>query len=215
MVQCVAVEPPVYRVLPEHLLSNSYDFVVRPTVLAGRTMAGVVTRHAIPKTCCPLFLGAFAGHLRTEAEIEQKIRGYMARHKVERAAATACAVAYNLTLAHYQPGFDLDPTDEDGRLLPDFQGCIVNFVNEAPPGRPIKVTFVFNTPRQRYELWLMHGARSGEELFTYYGPLYERGYPINWRAASRIQPGIIPAESVLLIEERGTSPLVKEEFDVT
>ena len=198
-----APQSPLYRVFDPQVMSNAHDFDVRPTTHGDRRMLGVFAKRAIDMAECPVFVGVFAGYVRTEQEIEHKITRYMERHQVSRKTAIMRAACYNLTLVHYNVGCDLDPSDEEGALLPEFASCIANYVNEPPPDRAAKVTLVFNELRRRYELWLLDQVGQGEEIFTFYGFEYEREYPINMTACNEVQPRLIQQTSAFVLDERG------------
>ena len=195
--------PRIYRTFLPEVVSNTHDFDVRAVVLGGRRMRGVFARRRISAAECSLFMGLYPGRRMTSEANALKVAGYAARHGVDRLSAARKTVVYTLSLAQSDPGHVLDPTNADGELCPEFVPCIVCYVNEPPPGQVAKAAFVYNRPRQRYEVWLLQPADAGEELYLYYGPNYLRNYPIDSSACDDRLARYIPLESVFRPDPRG------------
>ena len=186
----------VYRVFPPEVVSNTHDFEVRPVLHNRQWMRGVFARRSIPAADCSLFMGTYPGLRMSREESAQKITRYVARYGVDRQVAIRQTVAYTLSLRDRDPGYVLDPTDEDGNLLPEFIPYLVCYINEPPPGCPCKAAFVYNQPRKRYEIWLLQAVQQEEEVFLYYGSHYVRDYPINTLVMNGKISHFIPTDGI-------------------
>ena len=192
-----------YRTFPSEVVSNSHDFEVRWVAHNDRRMRGVFARRSIPTPECSLFMGSYPGHRVSKEENTRKVARYESGHGVDRLTAVRQTVAYTLSLRDHDPGYVLDPTDEEGKLLAEFTPYLVCYINEPPPGCPSKATFVYNQPRQRYEVWLLQPVEQDEEVYLYYGKNYIRDYPINSAAADGKFAHFIPADSTFKPDMRG------------
>ncbi len=195
-----------YRVFPSEVVSNTHDFEVRPVVHNHRRMRGVFARRAIAASECSLYVGAYPGYRKKRENNTIKVASYSKQHKVDERTAIRKVVAYCFSLRNVDPGYVLDPTDEQGNLLPEFIPYIACYVNEPPPDSPTKTAYVYNRPRQRYEVWLLHAVAQDEEVFVYYGGQYLRDYPINPDGRDEHFCHFIPAESILKPDRRGIPP---------
>jgi hypothetical protein len=166
-------------------------------------MRGVFARRRIETVDSIVFIGIYPGRRKSQAAMEQKAARYAVRHAVDTRMAARRTNAYVLSLARFNPGYDLDPTDEDGELLPEFAPGIVCYLNENPPGGVPKASFVYNLPRCRYEVWLQEGVEQDEEIFLYYGNQYFRDYPVDAEAAESRYYYIIPEGSAFTPDPRG------------
>ena len=197
----------VYRAFPPEVVSNTLDFDVRWIVHNARRMRGVFARRRIGIAECSLYVGLYPGYRKSKEEIANKFTSYAARHFVDEHTAIRKTCAYNLSLERVDPGYRLDPTDDEGTLLSEFSSCIVCYINESPPESSPQAAFVYNWPRQRYEVWLLNTVEQDEEIFLYYGKYYLRDYPFNTTCDNRIFH-IIPVDSVFAPDRRGVpSPL--------
>ncbi len=185
------------------MISNTFDFEVRLVIHNGRRMRGVFARRGIETGETPAFIGVYPGRRKNETEMERKAAQYAARHGVDLRTASRKTNAYVLSLERVDPGYSLDPTGEDGELLPEYAAGIVCYLNENPPGCVPKATFVYNLPRSRYEVWLQQEAAQDEEIFLFYGKQYFRDYPVDIEAGESRYYYLIPAESVLAEDPRG------------
>jgi hypothetical protein len=198
----------VYRAFPPGVVSNTHDFEVRWVAHNDRRMRGVFARRRIAAPECSLFIGVYPGHRKSRQEIRNKFTSYSDRHLVDEHTAILRSCAYNLSLDRVDPGYRLDPTDEDGALLPEFTASVVCYINESPPGAAPQAAFVYNQPRLRYEVWLLHAVERDEEIFLYYGKHYLREYPFNNTGADHLFH-IIPVDCVLEPDPRGVpAPLL-------
>jgi len=152
-----------------------------------RPMRGVVSRRSIAPSELPVFVGAYEGHLRSAAEIEEKVEDYRRRHGVQGPLAYTRATGYNLGIG--DQGEELDPTDADGVILPQFEGHFALYVNEPSPGLSQNAALGHNPDTGRPELWLLRPLQAGEEVLAAYGGEYERDYEVEWPEIS------IPASS--------------------
>jgi len=193
----------VYRVFPPEVASNSHDFEVRRVAHNDRRMRGVFARRSISPAECSLFMGTYPGHRMSKEENALKVAHYAAQHRVDHQAAVRQTVAYTLSLREHDLGYVLDPTDEQGTLLPEFIPYLVCYINEPPPGCPCKAVFVFNQPRNRYEIWLLQAVQQDEEVYLYYGKHYVRDYPISAGANDGMFSHFIPADSIFKPDLRG------------
>jgi len=74
----------------------------------------------------------------------------------------------------------LDPTDDNGDLMPEFEDRFLGlFANEPPPGTPVNAAFAFCPRRRAIEIWTLHPVATGQEIFVFYGSGYERPYLIS------------------------------------
>ena len=124
-------------------------------------------------------MGTYPGYRKKKEEIARKVANYVAHNSVDYLTGVRKTVAYALSLREHDPGYVLDPTDDDGDLYPEFENYLVGYINEPPPKFPSKAAFVFNLPRQRYEVWLLKAIEKDEEVYLFYGKNYFRDYPIN------------------------------------
>jgi hypothetical protein len=193
----------VYRTFLPEVVSNTHDFDVRWVVHNGRRMRGVFARRSISTPECSLYMGAYPGYRRKKEESALKVAGYVAEHDVDHLTAVRKTIAYTLSLRDRDPGYVLDPTDEKGELLPEFIPYLVCYINEPPPGFTSKAAFVYNMPRQRYEVWLLQAVNQDEEVYLYYGKHYVRDYPVNPGASDDRYSHFIPTESVFRLDQRG------------
>jgi len=192
-----------YRAFPPEVISNTHDFDVRWVIHNNRCMRGVFARRPISLTECALFIGVYPGHRRSAEEMDTKASHYATCHLVDVETAKRATSAYVLSLKRYDPGYVLDPGGEEGDLLPEFAPGIVLFLNENPPGSVPKASFVYNIPRQRYEVWLQQAVERDEEIFLFYGSQYFRDYPVDAEAGQDRYYYLIPAESVFMPDRRG------------
>jgi hypothetical protein len=192
----------VYRAFPSEVVSNTHDFEVRWVVHNDRRMHAVFARRRIASTECSLFVGTYPGYRKSTEEIRNKFTSYADRHFVDDQTAIRRTCAYNLSLERVDPGFRLDPTDEEGALLPEFSSSIVSYINESPPGFLPQAAFVYNRPRRRYEVWLLHEVGQDEEVFLYYGKYYLRDYSFNTTCDDHVFH-VIPAYGTLVPDPRG------------
>jgi hypothetical protein len=197
---------PPYRVFPTEVVSNTFDFDVRPVTHNGRRMRGVFARRQIRDGECAVFIGAYPGIRRSEKEHAEKTARYAARRGADPQAAKRKIAAYVLSLKRPDPGFVLDPTDEEGELRPEFAGGIVLYLNENPPGAVPKASFVWNAPRNRYEVWLRQAAAQDEEIYLYYGRSYSRDYPVDAGLGEDPKYYLIPEGSAFREDPRGIPP---------
>jgi hypothetical protein len=195
-----------YRVFPPDVVSNTFDFEARWVIHHGRRMRGVFARRRIDLAESVVFIGIYPGRRKSQTEIEQKAARYSVRHAVDERMAARKTNAYLLSLERVEPGYDLDPTDEDGELLPEFASGIVCYINENPPGSVPKASFVYNLPRSRYEVWLQQGVEQDEEIFLYYGNRYFRDYPVDAEAGESRYYYLIPEGSAFTPDPRGIPP---------
>ena len=193
----------VYRTFPPEVVSNTHDFDVRRVVHNGRHMRGVFARRTIGVPECSLYMGVYPGYRIRKEESELKVAHYAAQHAVDRRTAIRKVVAYTLSLREKDPGYVLDPTDEEGNLVPEFIPYLVCYINEPPPECPAKAAFVYNQPRQRYEVWLLQGVEQDEEVYLYYGRQYVRDYPFNPNGKDEQFSHYIPSESIFNLDRRG------------
>jgi hypothetical protein len=198
-----------YRVFPPDVISNTFDFDVRQVTHNSRSMFGVFARRQIRDSECAVFLGVYPGKRRSEKEQDEKAARYAERHGVEWNAAKRRMAAYVLSLKRPDPGYVLDPTDEEGGLAPEYAAGIVLYVNENPPGAAPKASFVWNAPRSRYEVWLREAAAQDEEIYLYYGSRYFRDYPVDEELGKDEYYYNIPAESVFIEDPRGIPPALQ------
>ena len=192
-----------YHVFPIEVVSNTFDFDVRRVMHNGQPMRGVFSRRAIAPEECPLYIGAYPGYRKHRTELDNKASRFAARFSLEPKAAIQHMSTYLLSLQRYLPGYALDPTDENGKLLPEFKPFIVSYLNEPPPGFKQKAVFVYNQARQRYEVWLFQPVEQAEEVFLYYGKRYLRNYSIETTAIEDRFAYYIPAASSYLPDPRG------------
>jgi hypothetical protein len=198
-----------YRAFAPEVISNTFDFDVRWVLHNGRRMRGVFARRQIRDSECAVFIGVYPGIRRSEKEHAEKTARFAERHDVDLDAAKRRMAAYVLSLKRPDPGFVLDPTDAEGVLLPEFSTSLALLVNENPPGAVPKASFVWNSPRNRYEVWLRQAAAQDEEIHLYYGSQYFRDYPVDAEAANTRFYYLIPAESVFTDDPRGIpEPLI-------
>jgi|WetSurMetagenome_2_1015567.scaffolds.fasta_scaffold532545_2 hypothetical protein len=192
-----------YRVFPIEVVSNTFDFDVRRVMHNTQQMRGVFSRRVIGPAEVPIYIGAYPGYRKHRPEMESKTSRFAARYLMEEKAAVQQISAYLLSLQRYDPGCVLDPTDEDGKLLPEFKPYIVSYLNEPPPGFKQKAVFVYNQARQRYEVWLIQPVEPDEEVYLYYGKRYLRNYSIETNAIEAQFAYFIPAASNYLPDPRG------------
>jgi hypothetical protein len=202
-------EPNIYRTFPPEIVSNTFDFDVRWMIHNGHWMRGVFARRSIDASECSLFMGSYPGCRKSREENALKVERYAARHGVDQRTAILKTVAYSLSLRKIDPGYILDPTDEEGELLPECIPYLGLYINEPPPGHPSKAAFVYNQPRQRYEVWLLQMVEQDEEIYLYYGSKYVRDYPINPHAYDDRFSHYIPMESIFRPDRRGLPPLLQ------
>jgi hypothetical protein len=196
----------VYRAFPVEVVSNPFDFEVRLTILNNRLMHGLFSTRGIEANECPLFIGVYPGYRRTIKELTAKSRRISDRAFQEKHPAVQCATPYAFWLGSYDPGYVLDPTDEDGELLPEFAPFIVSYAHEPPPKIHQTAAFVYDRPRQRYEVWLMNPVERDEEVFLYYGNHYLRDYPINLNSTENPFAYYIPEASIFKDDPRCVPP---------
>lgn len=201
-------ERPTYRMFQPEVTSNTLDFFVGWVCHHGRRMRGVFTRHGIPARDCPLFIGVYPGVMKNHADHHSKVVAYARLHAVDERTATRRVSAYSLSTSRHFPGCLLDPTDEQGILFPSFRSFLAGYLNEPPVNHQPKAAFVFNQPRQRYEVWLMKPVDEAEEIFIYYGEQYPRDYPIDTASTREHVSFRIPAESLLSLDLRGNPHLL-------
>lgn len=206
----------VYRTFPPEVASNSHDFEVRWVTHSGRRMRGIFARRTIGAAECSLFMGTYPGLRMSKEENACKVARYAAQYGVDHQTAVRQTVAYTLSLRDHDPGYVLDPTDEEGTLLPEFVPYLVCYINEPPPEYPCKAAFVFNQPRNRYEIWLLKPVTQNEEVYLDYGKHYVRDYPINTGANDGMFSHFIPVDSIFKPDLRGIpAPLQVPEMDVS
>lgn len=193
----------VYRTFPPEVVSNTHDFDVRWVVHNGQRMRGVFARRLITASECSLYMGAYPGYRMKKEDNALKVTRYAAQHSVDHLTAVRQTVVYTLSLRDHDPGYVLDPTDDNGNLLLEFIPYLVCYINEPPPGQPAKAAFVYNQPRQRYEVWLLQAVEQDEEVFLYYGKHYVRDYPINPSVKDELFSHFIPLESTFNPDQRG------------
>ena len=193
----------VYRIFPPEVVSNTHDFDVRWVVHNGQRMRGVFARRTIAAPECSLYMGIYPGHRMRKEESALKVARYAVQHGMDQRTATRKVVTYTLSLREKDPGYVLDPTDEEGNLIPEFIPYLVCYINEPPPEWPAKAAFVYNQPRQRYEVWLLQAVEQDEEVYLYYGRHYLRNYPINSNACDGRFSHFSPLESVFNLDRRG------------
>jgi hypothetical protein len=193
----------IYRIFPPEVVSNSHDFEVRQVVHNDRCMRGVFAKRSIAVSECSLFMGSYPGYRRSKEESALKVARYADRHSVEKLTAIQKTGAYTLSLRDHDPGYVLDPTDDNGELLPKFIPYLVCYINEPPPGFTAKAAFVYNQPYLRYEVWLLQTVEQDEEVHLYYGKYYIRDYPINPGIGDERFAHFIPNESVFHPDRRG------------
>ena len=157
-------------------VSNVDDFTVAAVCHGGRTMQGVISRRVVRDEDLPLFVGVYTGYLRTAAEVDAKVASYRSRHGVVGPIAYARATGYNLCAD--EDGGELDPTDPDGSVLPEFAHHVALFVNEPSPSQRTNAVLGLNESTGRLELWLCEPVDAGEEVLTWYGDDYERDYDV-------------------------------------
>jgi hypothetical protein len=202
----------IYRVFPPEVASNTLDFNVRRVIHNGTPMRGVFAERRIDVSECSMYVGLYPGYRKSKEEIANKVTRYAAHHFVDEQIAIRKTCAYNLSLERHDPGYRLDPTDEEGDLLPEFASFLVCYINEPPQEHLPKATFVYNQPRQRYEVWLLQAVERDEEVYLYYGKHYLRDYPLNSACDGRFLH-YIPGESVLAPDRRGIpAPLQVPEY---
>jgi hypothetical protein len=156
------------------LNSNHNDFALSEVTKSGRTMLGLVARRAIGPDEVPVFVGAYAGYRRSADEIERKVQAYKERHLVDGPIAYTRATGYNLCIG--EQGDELDPSDLDGLILPEFANYLALYANEPSPGQFPNAVLVANPETSHPELWLCAPVAVGEEVLTQYGDEYERDY---------------------------------------
>ena len=203
----------IYRTFSPEVVSNSHDFDVRWVMHNGRRMRGVFARRSIGARECSLYMGVYPGYRMKKEDNALKVTRYAAQHAVGHLTAVRQTVAYTLSLRDHDPGYVLDPTDDNGNLLPEFTPYLVCYINEPPPERPAKAAFVYNQPRRRYEVWLLQAVEQDEEVYLYYGRHYMRDYPINPNACNERFSHFIPSESIFNLDRRG-NPLPLQVPDV-
>ena len=201
-------DPYHYRAFPPEVASNTHDFEVRLVVHNGHTMRGVFPIRSISALECSLYIGTYPGHRRSREENALKVSRYAVRHSVDEKTALQKIAAYSLSLKKIDPGYLLDPTDDEGNLRQEFIPYIVCYLNEPPPGHPAKSVFVYNRPRCRYEVWLLQSVEQDEEIFLYYGKNYLRDYPFNACNDSHQFSHYIPTESIFIPDQRGIPALL-------
>jgi len=197
-----------FLVFNQDVMSNTHDFDVRRVVHNDHEMLGIVARRDLAR--CPLFVGVYPGIPLSKADAGRKLAEYADRHGVDRAAAER-AFRYNIAAERYGHGVELDPTDEEGQLLPEFLNHIALYVNEAPPQITPNASFIYNEPRERYEIWLLEPLREGQEILTCYGHNYARDYPFNMMACHNWEWAHIPQGSMFIFDKRGAPPAWKPE----
>jgi hypothetical protein len=156
--------------------SNHQDFRLAWVEHGARSMRGVVARRSIAPSELPVFVGAYGGHLRSAAQIEAKVENYRRRHGVQGPIAYTRATGHNLSVG--DQGEELDPTDADGAILPDFAGHLALYVNEPSPGQAQNAALGHNPVTGRPELWLLCPLPAGAEVLAAYGADYERDYDV-------------------------------------
>lgn len=205
----------IYRVFPPEVTSNSHDFEVRWVIHNGQRMRGVFARRSISPAECSLFMGTYPGHPMSKEENGRKVADYAVQHGVDHRTAVRQTGAYNLLLGEHDQEYVLDPTDEQGNLLPEFIPYLVCHINEPPPHCASKAAFVFNQPRNRYEIWLLQAVQHDEEVYLYYGKHYARDYPINTGGSDGRFSHFIPMDSIFKPDLRGLpEPLQVPGMDV-
>jgi hypothetical protein len=195
-----------YRVFPPEVPSNTYDFDVRLVVHNGLRMRGVFSKRAIASNECSLFIGTYPGLKKSKEENALKISRFASRHSFDELTAIRKLAKYSLSLKRIDPGYILDPTDDEGNLLQEFVPYQGVYLNEPPPGSLAKAAFVYNHPRQRYEIWLLKAVERDEEVFQYYGKTYFRDYPFNAGGCDGKVFYIIPTGSIFAPDTRGIPP---------
>jgi len=77
--------------------------------------------------------------------------------------------------ARFDPG---DP--RTGKLWREFEKCEVLYINEPPPDKEVNCVWGKRDGRICDRVYTMRDIEAGEELFLWYGPLYQyRDYPTN------------------------------------
>ncbi len=193
-----------YIAFPTEVVSNTYDFDVRWVIHSNRKMRGVFARRAINEGECGLFIGVYPGLMKTKQESQRKVAQYAERHSMEKQAAAGRVNAYSLWHRYYDSEHVLDPTDEVGKLLPEFALYMALYINEPPPGCMPNAVFVHNRPRKRCEVWLIHAVGQDQEILHYYGKGYIRDYPINMQAVDGRHSFYIGEESSFEADRRAT-----------
>jgi len=193
----------VYRVFPQEVTSNSHDFEVRRVAHNDRQMCGVFARQSIGAAECSLFMGIYPGHRMSREENARKVAHFAVQNGVDYRTAVRQAGAYTLSLREHDQDHVLDPTDEQGSLLPEFIPYLVCYLNEPPPGCVSKAAFIFNQPRNRVEVWLLQAVQQDEEVYLYYGTHYLRDYPIDDGASDGRFSHFIPMDSIFKPDVRG------------
>lgn len=199
----------VYRVFPAEVLSNTFDFDVREVVHNGQKMRGVFARRSINASECSVYIGLYPGHRMKKEDSLRKAESYAVRHAANPQMAIHNITAYKFSSQQRDPGYVLDPTDDDGNLAEEFIPYIAGYINEPPPDHKAKSAYVYNLPRRRYEAWLLQAVERDEEIFVYYGEKYFRDYPINPDARSQPAANLIPAESIFTLDPRGIPQLLQ------
>jgi hypothetical protein len=192
-----------YRAFPPEVISNTFDFEVRWVIHNGRRMRGVFARRQIRDSECAVFIGVYPGNRRSEKEHAEKTARYAERHAIDLDQAKRKASAYVLSLKRPDPGYVLDPADEEGVLLPEFSTSLALLVNENPPGAVPKASFVWNAPRNRYEVWLRQAVAQDEEIYLFYGSQYFRDYPVDAELGKDRYYYNIPEGSMFTDDPRG------------
>ncbi|MBN1438566.1 MAG: SET domain-containing protein [Anaerolineales bacterium] len=186
-----------YFVFPAEVHSNSRDFEIRRAVHNARPMRGVFARRPVAQAECALFIGTYPGRRIRMEEWRRKVKAYADRHAVSLEAAKWTLNRMTFSLERMEPGFLLDPSDENGELLPEFTNHLAGLVNEPPPGCAANAVFAYNRVRARFEVWLQNAVRAGEEIYAYYGSRYRRDYPVG-EVAEDSPFHVIPADSKLI-----------------
>lgn len=194
----------VYRIFPPEVVSNSFDFEIRPVIHNGTRMRGVFARRPIMARECSLFMGVYPGFRVKKEDSLRKISRFSQKHNVEINIAARKMAAYTLSLKEKEPGYVLDPTDEEGLLAEEFIPYLAGYINEPPPQQPVKSAYVYNQPRARYEAWLVQPVAKDEEIFVSYGRHYLRDYPINPDSFSQQPAHYIPLGSEFIPDPRGS-----------
>lgn len=163
--------------------SNANAFALAEVSKAGRMMLGVVAKHAISGT--PVNIGVYPGRLINTLQSALKREQYALRYGVTRKLDLQRATAYNRDADELAFDHELDPSDADGNILPEFAGHLALYINEPAPDQPLNATFVYDHPNQRYEAWLILPVAAGEEITVSYGRHYWREYPVNAAACAK------------------------------
>ena len=199
----------VYRVFPTEVVSNTFDFDVREVVHNGQKMRGVFARRTINGSDCSVYIGLYPGRRMKKEDSLRKAESCAVRHAVNPQMAVHNIAAYRFSSQQRDPGYVLDPTDDEGKLADEFIPFIAAYINEPPPDRNAKSAYVYNQPRLRYEAWLLQAVERDEEIFVYYGEKYFRDYPINPDAREAHPANLIPAESIFTLDPRGIPQLLQ------